>query len=250
MNKKSVIILSSAVLALGVSSVHGDVLTSWTFNTGATSTERLASSGTVSGLTVSQLFINDNHEDFGVNVLPNSDRDGFGFGGNNFEQVMFFHRANYFNGTPPPAGERTTWGNPGSSLGVDTTVLNAPISFSVSTDASTSATIESLFFNTSGGSATILYFQEAGATAGSPASTNPPGSFFDATALLNAPIVIGPSETIIFTLNANSAALNSGHIVNQLDLQGTTNVIPEPSQAGLLIGAVGLLWVGIRRRRA
>lgn len=93
-----------------------------------------------------------------------------------------------------------------------------------------------------------MYFQEAGATAGSPATANLASSF-DATALLNAPIVIGPNETIIFTLNVNSGALDSKHIVNQLDLQGTT-VIPEPSQAGLLIGAVGLLWVGIRRRRA
>lgn len=247
MNKKSVIILSSAVLALGVSSVHGATLSSWTFNTGTTSTERLASSGTVSGLTVSQLFINDNHDDFGVFTVPSGDNDGFGFGGNSGEQNMFIHRADYFNNAQAPLGERTTWGGPGAA-GVDTTVLNSPISFSVATDASTSATIESLFFNgTPDGATTILYFQEAGATAGSSATANSASSYV-ATALLDAPIVIGPNQTITFTLNVNSGNLDSKHIVNQLDLQGT--VIPEPSQAGLLIGAVGLLWIGIRRRRA
>lgn len=247
MNKKSVIILTSAVLALGVSSVHGATLSSWTFNTGTTSTERLASSGTVSGLTVSQLVINDNHDDFGVGTVPSGDNDGFGFGGNSGEQNMFIHRANYFN-PGAPEGERTTWGGPGAA-GVDTTVLNSPISFSVATDASTSATIESLFFNgTPDGAPTILYFQEAGATAGSSVTANSASSYV-ATALLDAPIAIGPNQTIIFTLNVNSGGLDTKHIVNQLDLQGTT-VIPEPSQAGLLIGAVGLLWVGIRRRRA
>ena len=111
----------------------------WTFNTGTTSAARLASSNVSAGLTVTALQMNPKADDVGVDSVPDTVNDGFGFGGNSGEQVMFFHRANYTNTntntsttpTPRPEGRFTTWGGPNLAAGVDTTVDNSPMSFTV-----------------------------------------------------------------------------------------------------------------------
>jgi hypothetical protein len=201
----------------------------WTFNdTGSGATEErlpaaLGASGVAAGLTVTPLAVNPSHDFAGFNNVPDTANDGFGFGGNLGEPVMFIHRANYFNTSttpdPRPEGRVTTWGNPTNTAGVDTTAANAPLSFAVTTDAVTTATLRSLTVVRNESAATLLYFQEAGAAAGAP----PPAGELVQHVALQAPVVLGPGSSKVFTLNLNSGNLNSGHIINSIALNGSVS---------------------------
>lgn len=222
------------------------MVASWTFNTGTTSAARLASSNVSAGLTVTALQMNPKADDVGVGANPNTVNDGFGFGGNSGEQVMFFHRANYFNNsttpTPRPEGRFTTWGGPNIATGVGTTVDLSPMSFTVTTDASTTVTIHSISTNSVGG-AYIAHFQEAGALPGA-ATVADSSNGFDVTPTLNVPVVLLPNSSKTFTVSWNSGNLNSSTLLNQIDLNAT--VVPEPSTAALA-GLAGM-WMLLRRR--
>ncbi|MGB1129788.1 MAG: hypothetical protein ACPG4K_07045 [Haloferula sp.] len=199
----------------------------WTFDNKASVATALESSGTASGLTVSSLAVNGSHDSFGVGAVPSGDNDGYGFGGNAGENVMFIHRANYFNGQGLGT---TTWGNPGGSAGVDTTVANSPLSFTVTTDGDTTLTLVSLTVDRTPSAATLYHFQEGGAAAGA----SPGGSDDPATIALNAPVILNPGETKTFTLNLNSGSLDTEHFLNQISLNGTVESSADPFQTWAL----------------
>jgi hypothetical protein len=201
----------------------------WTFdNTGSgTIAQRLpvalGASNVASGLTVTQLNINASFDFAGFNNVPDTVNDGFGFGSNSGQNVMFIHRANYFNTSPTsaprPEGGVTTWGL-STAPGIGTTIANSPLSFTVTTDSLTTATLNSV--NIAGIGAGALYiaaFQEAGATAGASSAA----SNTSAIASLRSPVVIGPSQSKTFTINLNSGALNSAHVFNTISVNGSTS---------------------------
>ncbi|MDB4553640.1 hypothetical protein N9012_04275, partial [Akkermansiaceae bacterium] len=87
--------------------LHAAVIAEWTFDTGANSAARLASSSVSTGATISGLSFNDSFTDVGPGAVPNDVHDGFGFGGNSGDQVIFLHRANYFDGSSVPSPRPT-----------------------------------------------------------------------------------------------------------------------------------------------
>lgn len=259
--------LPLSVACLGVmamSSLQAAVLAEWTFNDNSSLANALSSSNVDAGVSsVSGLQMNSSGGfgfDFaGLNNVPNSVNDGYGFGGAGGEQVMFTHRADYFDnaavgGGPnekPNANSYTSWG-PGDSGGIPQGTTaglgdgNAPVSFTVSAGAqdvridSLTTTIAAL----NPGAALIVGFQEAGAAAG-PTVTLNGGSGWTGTSLLISPVVIGAGQTKTFTFNLNSGSLNSNHNINEFALNG--EVIPEPT-TGILLGLTGLA-LALRRRR-
>lgn len=257
-------LLSMACLGMmAVSSLQAAVLAEWTFNDNSSLANALSSSNVDAGVsTVSGLQMNSSggfgFEFAGLNNVPNSVNDGYGFGGAGGEQVMFTHRADYFDnaavgGGPnekPDANSYTSWG-PGDSGGIPQGTTaglgdgNAPVSFTVSAGAqdvridSLTTTIAAL----NPGAALIVGFQEAGAAAG-PTVTLNAGSSWTGTSLLASPVVIGAGQTKTFTFNLNSGSLNSNHNIDGFALNG--EVIPEPS-VGILIGLAAIAL--IRRKR-
>ncbi|MDA7639811.1 PEP-CTERM sorting domain-containing protein [bacterium] len=232
--------------------LHAAVIAEWTFDTGANSAARLASSSVSTGATISGLSFNDSFTDVGPGAVPNDVHDGFGFGGNSGDQVIFLHRANYFDGSPVPSprptvNDYTSWGQ-GSANGTGGDLSsngNAPILFTVGADALSSVTVDSLTIDFTSGGASIWQIQEAGAAEGSPGTLNPGNPLI--TVALNAPVVIGAGETKTFTINVNSGALNSLHNIDGLALNGTVASIPEPS-SGILL-CLGALALTKRRRK-
>ncbi|MEM9019277.1 MAG: PEP-CTERM sorting domain-containing protein [Planctomycetota bacterium] len=229
---------------------HAALLGEWTFNTGTSTTQRLESTNNAAGVTVSGLGFNDSFDDFGPGAIPNNANDGIGFGGGiGGAQVMFLHRANYFDGGAP-SGLWTSFGNPGNANGNAGTGAdlssdpNAPFAFSITAGANETITVESLSIQIANTTGVIFYFQEAGASPGSAVTLNA-GNQSD-NANLTTPVVIGPGQTKTFTINVNSGNLNSIHQLDNLAVNGT--VIPEPGSIGLL--ALGGLCVLRRRRRA
>lgn len=241
MNTTTRMMTATLGLALLASTAHAAVISEWTFNTGANSTDRLASSSVASGASVSGLAINASFDDFGPGVVPSGNNDGFGFGGNSGEQVIFWHRAT--SGTP------STWGNPGG-LGANTTVANSPMSFTVTAGAFTEVTIDSISIDaiTPNTAAYIVHFQEAGATPANPGVTGNGGNAFDITVSANSgPIVIDAGTSKTFTVNWNSGAFDSTHLINGLSLNGSTVSVPTP--AALPAGLGLIVMVAARRRR-
>ncbi|MCH7224629.1 alkaline phosphatase D family protein [Haloferula sp. A504] len=220
--------------ALAVVPLQADVIAEWTFNAGTTSAARLASSNVSSGASVTGLAFNGSFTDFGPGAVPNDVHDGFGFGGATeggaSEQVIFLHRANYFDGSSvpsprPTSADYTSWG-PASSAGTGADPSsngNAPISFTVTADALSSITVDSLTVDFFDQAAMIFFFQEAGATAGSPVTVNTALTSIDVP--LDDPVVIGPGQTRSFTINLNSGALDSRHNLDGLALNGKVQTV-------------------------
>lgn len=244
---------SAATLALAGTCPAATVAT-WTFNsTGSgTTAERLeialGANNVAGGLNVSRLLVNASHDFAGFNNLPNTVNDGYGFGGNAGQQVLFIHRANYFNTSatpdPRPEGRVTTWGNPANAAGVDTSVANAPLSFTIATDPMTTVTLNHLVVEGTGqGAQFLVHVQEAGAASvGSPAA-----STVSMTVPLAAPVVIAAGSSKTITINLNSGNLNSAHIFNTLTLDGTVSSVPEPSATVLATPLAALVLFSRRR---
>ena len=140
--------LAIASLALGCASAQAALLSEWTFDTGANSTARLASSSVASGTSISGLTMNSSggfgFRDVGPNAVPNDEHDGFGFGGAAAGvNVMFTHRADYFDGGgTDPVNDYTSFGTAeGTTAGLGDG--NAPISFTVTADAGKTVLINS-----------------------------------------------------------------------------------------------------------
>lgn len=200
----------------------------WTFDhTGSGSqaarlASALGSSDVASGLSLSPLSVNASFDFAGFNNLPNSVNDGYGFGGNAGQQVLFISRADYDNNSPSPnprpESRATTWG-PANGTGISTSVAGAPLSFTVSTNPFTTLTVNRLLVEGTGqGDDYLVRFQSADAATGQ----SPAAGRSSMTIWLNSPVVLGPSETRVFTVNLDSAALNSGHLINTISLFGTT----------------------------
>lgn len=228
----------------------------WTFNsTGSgTTAERLevalGATNVAGGLTVSRLFVNASHDFAGFNNVPGTVNDGYGFGGNASQQVLFIHRAEYFNTSttpvPRPEGRVTTWGNPANTAGVDTSVANAPLSFTITTDPLTTVTLNHLLVEGTGqGAQYLVHVQEAGAASvGSPAA-----STVSMTVPLASPVVIAAGSSKTITINLNSGNVNSAHIFNTVTLDGTVSAVPEPAVAVLVVPLAALVLGGRRRVR-
>ncbi len=215
-----------------VSAVEPPSIAEWTFNTGSTSAARRAASNVTPGATVSTLNFNASFTDFGPGVVPNGDDDGFGFGGNLTDPgVIFLARANYFDGSAPE-GKWTSWGE-GALAGTGSDLSangNAPIAFTVTADALSSITLEGITVDHTSSGGIIFQFQEAGASPGM-SVTIPVGTATDTRFFvpLAAPVVIGPDQTKTFTINLNSGAINSGHNIDGIALNGTVTPVPPPA---------------------
>ena len=229
-------------------SLQAAVLAEWNFNDTASQAAALGATSVAVGTTVSGLSFNDSFDFAGLNNVPSSVHDGYGFGGASGANVIFLHRANYFDGDGAPpkenASDYTSWAN-GASAGTGDILSadgNAPVVFTVTAGVGQTVTLESLTFDRVGGSDTIIEFQEAGATVGSGVTLN---SNTDFVVALAAPVIIGSGQTKSFTFNLNSGALNTSINIDDITLNGT--VVPEPSSTALL-GLGGLALI-LRRRR-
>jgi predicted enzyme related to lactoylglutathione lyase len=206
----------------------------WTFDTGTTSTQRLAASNFSQASPVSGLAFNTSFTDFGLGVAPSGSHDGFGFGVNSGDNVIILKRANYFNNSAVPNPRPTTedyssWGG-GAGVGTGanlSAIGNAPIAFTVSADALATVTVASLTVDFTSGSDIIFQFQEAGAPVGTGVTLR--SSTPLATIPLAAPIEIGPGQTKTFTININSGSLNSSHNVDSISVNGMIAAPPFPT---------------------
>lgn len=226
-------ITAFTLLAAISNTARAATIAEWTFNDNSSLALALGSSNVASGLTVTQLNVNASFDFAGLNNVPGSVNDGYGFGGNSGQNVIFIHRADYFNG----GGPVTTWDSGSSTVGSN------PLSFTVTTDSLTTVTLNSL--NVAGlgiGSVHLVRFQEADAALG----VSPPGSNTSSIAFLSTPVVIGANQSKTFTINLNSGSLNSEHLFNTITLDGIVTSVPEPSVA--LLGGLGILALLGRRR--
>ena len=218
--------LAIASLALGGASAQAALLSEWTFDSGANSTARLASSSVASGTSISGLTMNSSggfgFRDVGVDAVPNDEHDGFGFGGAAAEvYVMFTHRANYFDGGgTDPVNDYTSFGESDTTAGLGNG--NAPISFTVTADAGKTVLINSLTATCAApnpGATLIVGIQEAGAAVGTTVTIDG-ASAWTGTANLTNPIIVEAGETKTFTILLNSGALNSFHNIDSFSLDG------------------------------
>lgn len=210
---------------------HADIIAEWTFNNGATSAERLASSNVPSGTAVSGLSFNDSFTDFGL-AVPNGVHDGLGFGTDGGQDVVFLHRANYFDNSAVPDPRPTSldyssWGN-GTQAGTGATLTangNAPIVFTVTAGESHCVRVDGITVSRTSGADIIFQVQEAGAPVGPGVTLNVATPV--ANVLLATPSVVGPGQTKTFTINLNSGALNTSTNINHITLNGTVRSLTD-----------------------
>ncbi len=216
------------------------ILSSWTFDSGASPNARLASSATSSGLTVSQLNFHPtfdavpalvNNEEITLNALSIHDRwaadSGIG--------IIRVRRADYPEvGVPIPSGRSATFNSTNTSISGAAGTLGAPIWFSVSTDSLTNATIRKISItNPGGGTAPTYYFGKAGDPLGTGVADVQP------TISLSVPITLAANETVYFSINMDSTAVASNHNINQVNLLGNTVALPPPPPPiGLVTGTL------------
>jgi len=228
----------AAVLGSGIASA--DTLATWSFNDGGTSAERLAADNAVAGVTVSGLDFNglstdtgtvrgffDAQPGGGISVLPwhesngvATNYDGIGFGGNGGEQVMFLHRALFFDGSPvrpkPKAEDYTSFGDGSQGTTAGDADGHAPISFTVENAGTEDVNIVGLAVHNKDGGGFIFNIQEAGASPGTSVTI---GNGATDTALVSGGgVVVGVGQTKTFTININTGALDSRHSLNYFEL--------------------------------
>ncbi len=202
-------------------------LAEWTFDDTSSEASALGTTTVASGLTVSALSLNDSFDFAGLNNVPSSVHDGYGFGGNGGAAVIFLHRANYFDGssvpTPrPTVDDYTSWSD--AQTGGDLSVNGgAPLLFTVTADAGREITVNRLTFDRQTGDATIISFQEADAAGGAKVTLNADG---DWDVALASPIVVESGKTKSFTFCLNSGFLNSGVAFDDITLYGSVTVVP------------------------
>ena len=256
MKKINYLLLSAFAGGLTVSSLNAAVLGEWNFDNQGTVSTALSSSNLDAGVSIlSSLQFNTSggfgFDSAGVNAVPDTLNDGYGFGGNSGEQVAFIHRATYFDGSSvpdprPTVDDYTSFGE--GALEGTTAALgngNAPLSFSI-TAGLQGLRIDSLMIDTTNANADLIVgFQRAGDAAGSTVTLNS-GNLMD-TADLTSSIVVSAGTSQTFTISLNSGSLNTGHVVNEFVLNGA--VIPEPGTYALMAGTLALGAVMLRRRR-
>lgn len=151
----------------------------------------------------------------GFNNLPPTDGfDGFSFGGNSGDRVLFLRRA--ANSTTPSSFAQSA----------DTAATVQPFNFIVSADATHEVTVSNIVVNTgANGTPTIYALQEAGAARG---TTVTYGASFGGTVSLDTPAVIAAGTSKTFTLYLNSGSYGSVHYFNNLAVKGAIVQLPSP----------------------
>jgi hypothetical protein len=234
---------STVALMLGaifVTTASAGVIGSYTFDdiTGGTQFvpgARDDATNVVAGAGLSDLGINPAIAFAGSNNVPPTGAgtgDGFGFGGNLGEQVMFWHRA--------AGGVGSLWGGSNDSR---TPLANAPMSITVSADPGFDVIVEGILIESVNSPAAINNIQVDGAPHGADFTSSSSGGIYKQNLVqLDAPVTVSGGTSITFTVLWNSGGFDQQHKLNFIDVNGS--VIPEPATALLI--AVGVL--ALRRR--
>lgn len=248
------------LLAAIGSSLSGATLGEWTFNDRTSQASALASSNNLPGVSISGLVFNTTpgtpahgFHFAGLDNLPAPVYDGYGFGNNSGETVLFLRRAAFFNNStvpnPRPSVDDYSSFGTGWEQGTsaDLGPANAPVSFSVSAAAGYNVTVDSITLNKQLGPDFLVFFQVAGAEPGNGITiANGKNA---GTALLNDPVMVRAGETVIFTMNWNSGQLAQEWGINDIQLNGSVSAVPEPSSYGIIGGIVMFAFAMIRRRK-
>ena len=224
MTTKKLTLILPLIGVLTASSLCASVLGEWTFNDTSSLENALGSSNVFDDAEISGLKINRSggfgFGFAGLNHVPADEHDGYGFGGNGGAQVLFLHRANYYDGAgTDPVNDYTSFGlSPHETQGTGAADGdgNAPISFTV-TAGTQPLRVDSLTLDLTSAGVLFFTFQEAGAAEGS-ATTVAPGTA--GTAALASPVIVNAGQTKTFTVNLASYGLDSYHNVNGLQLNG------------------------------
>ena len=212
------------IAGLSTFAANAALIGEYTFNdTGSgTTAERMAvamgATSVATGATLSQLGTNTTTQlDFGgFNNTTATDNDGFSFGSNSGNSLLWFYRA--------ASGQPSAWGST-----VGTGAATAPLNFTVTADAVHDVTIESVSIDQKTGTDFIYYLQEAGTTRGTPHTIANAG-IEDVALDSSVTILAGTSKT--FTLLLNSGAYNQVDWINGIAVNGS--VVPEPATFGMM----------------
>ncbi|MDB2681418.1 hypothetical protein N9Z14_02355 [Opitutales bacterium] len=193
------------VLVALLNSAQAEVLAQWNFDDTTTRETALSVSHVVEGVAMTGLTPHESMEFAGLNTVPKSEDDGYGFGRNEGRQVLFLKRAEqYASGL---------WGSDGT-----TAVEGAPLSFALQVDAVTAVKIESVIVVYANGPNLLLYLQEADADRGAEALLK--GERLLEEVSLSQPVVVRKGESKAFTINLNSGQFSSSHGINAIFLLG------------------------------
>ena len=188
-----------------LSSAQAEVLAQWNFDDTTTRETALSVSHVVEGVAMTGLTPHESMEFAGLNTVPKSEDDGYGFGRNEGRQVLFLKRAEqYASGL---------WGSDGT-----TAVEGAPLSFALQVDAVTAVKIESVIVVYANGPNLLLYLQEADADRGAEALLK--GERLLEEVSLEQPLVVRQGESKAFTINLNSGQFSSSHGIDAILLLG------------------------------
>jgi hypothetical protein len=182
-------------------------------------------------------------------VIPDTDDDGYGFGGNNGEQVMFLHRANFVH-TDEPTGNYTSFGSPtGIGANAGNGDGNAPMSFTVQAGAE-DISITGLEFalaanNNTGALSFSLQYP------GSPAAITDMVSVDNLQSIKQTfasdIFIVRANSSKTFTIALDSQAKNSAYTLNQITLHGHVYV-PEISSSAFIMGLFVVMSLTASRR--
>ena len=203
--KSKIKLFCYGVLVVLLNSTQAEVLAEWNFNDTTTEQTALSVSHGMEGLSVTGLKLQDQIEFVGLNAVPKSEVDGYGFGKNMGRQVLFLKRAEQY--------VSSQWGD-----NVTTAVESAPLSFSLRVDSVTAVRVEGVIVVHGIGPSLLLYFQEADASRGAEALLK--GDRFLQVVSLDEPIVVRKGESKAFTINLNSGSFGSSHGIDAIMLLG------------------------------
>jgi len=203
--KSKIKLFCYGVLVGLLNSVQAEVLAQWNFDDTTTKETALSVSHVVDGVAMTGLTLHDRLEFAGLNTVPKSEVDGYGFGRNEGRQVLFLKRAEQYTSS--------LWGSDGT-----TAVEGAPLSFALRVDAVTAVKIESVIVVYANGPNLLLYLQEADADRGAEALLK--GERLLEEVSLNQPVVVRKGESKAFTINLNSGQFGSSHGINAIFLLG------------------------------
>jgi hypothetical protein len=200
MKNKIKLFLYGGLVAM-LSSTQAEVLAQWNFNDTTTRETALSVSHVVEGVAMTGLTLHDRLEFAGLNTVPKSEVDGYGFGKNEGRQVLFLKRAEQY--------VSSLWGSDGT-----TAVEGAPLSFALRVDAVSAVKIV-VYAN---GPNLLLYFQEADADRGTEALLK--GERLLEEVSLEKPLVVRKGESKALTINLNSGQFASSHGIDAIMLLG------------------------------
>ena len=203
--KSKIKLFCYGVLVVLLNSAQAEVLAEWNFNDTTTKETALSVSHGVDGLSVTGLWLQDQIEFVGLNAVPKSEVDGYGFGKNMGRNLLFLKRAEQ--------DASSQWGDD-----VTTAVEGAPLSFSLRVDSVTAVRVEGVIVVHGVGPSLLLYFQKADASRGAEALLK--GDRFLQAVSLDEPIVVRKGESKAFTINLNSGSFGSSHGIDAIFLLG------------------------------